>query len=264
MFSKFNVELNEATIGYDRFYRIGKDILSKDKTAVHNNLKHYLYNKDSLSASLITSDWFPDIEADIFLSHSHADEDTVISFAGWLYESFGLCSFVDSLVWGYSDELLRIIDNEYCKNSTNNYSYKKRNVSTSHVHMMLSVALMKMIDKCESVFFVNTPNSIILSDNIGNEDSTFSPWIYSEIEMTRMIRNKSLLDYRWNTLMHGYSQALRENTLKIRYNITLDDFIDLDDRLLIEWEKQEQRVLCSFPMDKLYEITGILEASING
>lgn len=96
------------------------------------------------------------------------------------------------MVWGYSKDLLEIIDDEYGLQTSGNYSYQRRNYLTSHVYMMLSIALTKMIDKCESIFFVNTPNLIVVSENIKAAKYTLSPWIYSELEMTRMIRHKKL------------------------------------------------------------------------
>lgn len=33
-------------------------------------------------ASKLQESWFPQVEADIFLSHSHKDEKLIISFAG--------------------------------------------------------------------------------------------------------------------------------------------------------------------------------------
>ena len=168
MFSGFNVTIDENTIGYDYFYGAGKDVLQSNRAVIHENLREYICNRDLLDGSLMASDWFPEIEADIFLSHSHTDEKFVVSFAGWLYQLFGVRAFVDSMVWGYSNDLLKIIDDEYCLKSSGSYSYDKRNYSTSHVHMMLSMALTKMIDKCESVFFINTPNSVSVSKGIIN------------------------------------------------------------------------------------------------
>ena len=57
-----------------------------------------------------------------------------------------------------------------------------------HVHMMLSTALANMIDKTECIMFLNTPNSVSTRDT---KLKTYSPWIYNEIEITRIIeKNK--------------------------------------------------------------------------
>lgn len=60
------------------------------------------------------------------------------------------------------NDLLREIDEKYCRHSNGtSFDYDKRNYSTSHVHMMLSIALSRMIDKCESVFFLNSENCFL-------------------------------------------------------------------------------------------------------
>lgn len=262
MFSGFNVTLNENTIGYDYYYEAGKAALQQNKDIVRENLREYICDKDLLDGSLMSSDWFPEIKANIFLSHAHADERLVVSFAGWLHEIFGLRAFVDSMAWGYSNDLLKIIDDEYCLKPSGSYSYEKRNYSTSHVHMMLSMALTKMIDKCESVFFVNTPNSVSVSEGIVNADYTLSPWIYSEIETTRMIRHKKLSEYRDIESMVNESIthfAERTDSLSIRYDIPLDHLVALTDTDLVEWQKRGRKNVCAIPMDKLYEIKEILK-----
>lgn len=262
MFSGFNVTIDENTIGYDYFYGAGKDVLQSNRAVIHENLREYICNRDLLDGSLMASDWFPEIEADIFLSHSHTDEKFVVSFAGWLYQLFGVRAFVDSMVWGYSNDLLKIIDDEYCLKSSGSYSYDKRNCSTSHVHMMLSMALTKMIDKCESVFFINTPNSVSVSKGIIKANYTLSPWIYSEIEMTRMIRHKKLSEYRniseivTESLTHF---AESQENLRIRYDISLDHLVELTNNDLIMWQALGRKNVCDIPMDKLYAIKGIFE-----
>lgn len=262
MFSGFNVKVDEKAIGYDFFYEVGKQVLQLNRTVVHENLQEYICNQDLLDGSLMASDWFPEINADIFLSHSHADERFVVSFVGWLYELFGVRAFVDSMVWGYSDDLLKIIDDKYCLKSSGSYNYKKRNYSTSHVHMMLSMALAKMIDKCESVFFINTSNSVSVSEGIVKTNYTFSPWIYAEIEMTRMIRHKKLSEYRDISKTVNESIAYfeaRPEDLRIRYDISLDHLVELTDSDLITWKACGGKKICAIPMDKLYAIKGILE-----
>src|SRR5574344_1710135 len=173
----------------NEFYKNGQTILNGYKTNVETQLEKFIIGKDGeLDGSAIQNDWFPQIECDIFISHSHKDEKLAIALAGWLNDRFKLRSFIDSCIWEYADDLLKIIDNEYCYQLQNNtYNYKSRNYSTSHVHMMLNMALMKMIDKTECLFFLNTPNSISLSD-IGTK--TLSPWIYSEIGISQIIERK--------------------------------------------------------------------------
>ena len=174
-----------------RFYQKGKEELNTYKVNVETNLGNFIIGYEGeLDGSAIQEKWFSQVNCDVFISHSHQDEDLAIAFAGWLKENFNISSFIDSCIWGYADNLLKIIDDRHCKNYVSNtYNYHKRNLSTSHVHSMLSMALMQMIDNTECLFFLNTPNSISLKDI---ETRTFSPWIYLEIGMSRMIRERQI------------------------------------------------------------------------
>jgi hypothetical protein len=67
-----------------------------------------------IDATSLQNDWFPEVEADIFISHSSLDEVKAVIFATWLHRIFGVTAFVDSDVWGYADNLLKQIDDRYC------------------------------------------------------------------------------------------------------------------------------------------------------
>ena len=70
----------------------------KRKERAFIELKNYLLDeKNLLSAELIQEHLFPEVEADIFLSHAHADEDKVIALAICL-EKIGFKTFVDSCI----------------------------------------------------------------------------------------------------------------------------------------------------------------------
>ena len=190
---KFEEEFkkNDKSI-YNRYLEKGKNIY-KDKEQIKNVLREFLNYEGELEANKIIEEWFRSGEYDIFLSHSHKDEELAIAIAGMLNEKFGLKVFIDSQVWGYIYDLQKEIDDEYCKNEgeKNSYSYNKRNVSTSHVHLMLSNALRKMIDSCDFFFFLDSQNSLKYV-NINSEDATFSPWINLEVEITNTIRIKKI------------------------------------------------------------------------
>ena len=144
----------------------------------------------TVDAAALENEWFGQGKFDIFISHSHADFDLANKLALLLESRLKLKSFVDSTVWGYADELLREIDNEFCLSlDKKTYAYEKRNRSTSHVHMMLAAALSKVIDQCECVLFLNTENSIRVAETIKRGDThTASPWIYHELLTTKVIR----------------------------------------------------------------------------
>jgi len=190
---------------YQGLLKHGLKRYDRQKAKTEESLKNFLHpTSGKIDGSKLQEDWFPNLQSDIFLSHSHRDKDLAIALSECLYQNFGLNVFIDSCIWGYSDDLLKIIDDKYCLNSDlRSYNYSKRNYSTSHVHMMLSTALTMMIDKCECIFFLNTPNSISSSNVL---DRTESPWIYSELTISRLIGKKDITEYRTTALTEMFSE----------------------------------------------------------
>lgn len=260
MFVTFDTKIGNKEM-FNDFLTSGKGIFSKNQKDVHNTLEEYLLNDEIIDGDAISQDWFPNTNSNIFISHSHLDEEYVIAFAGWLKKNFNLNAFIDSCVWGYSNELLKQIDERYCKNHDATYNYEKRNISTSHVHMMLNVALMKMMDKCECIFFMDTPNSLPVADNIKNTESTLSSWIYSEVEMTRYLREKKpqRKGYRY-PINAGFQ--LEHSELKIKYQINKEHMKKINDKSLEVWLTS-----CSdheHPLDTLYKQVNKIEENEYG
>ena len=253
-------ELNILNNSFPDYYQVGKTIYDENKRTIKLELNKFLLPNGSLDGSKMQENWFPQVKADIFISHSHADESLAIRLAGWLYVEFGLIAFIDSCIWGYSNDLLKSIDNEYCQNSNaETYNYQKRNFSTSHVHMMLSTALTMMIDKTECIFFLNTPNSITASEVISR---TKSPWIYSEIATTKMIRKKSLSNYRIHRVTESFSTGgSLKKSLDIEYEVNTDHLIQITNTHFISWKrnwsynKPHLSDYSQYALDKLYNIT---------
>lgn len=187
MYRGFNLKpfsINDKT-AERKLLEIGENIFSEGKAKCETKLCEFMTANNSLDGNAIINSWFPQIEADVFISHSHKDEETAKILAGWLYDSFKINSFIDSCVWGYAEKLLKMIDNAYCLNGNKlTYDYDKRNCTTSHVHMMLSTALSMMIDNTECLFFLNSPQSITPTASIAKTDS---PWLYFEIGVIRLI-----------------------------------------------------------------------------
>ncbi len=253
MFSKFNLKGFTKDNGifdeYDYLTR-GEELYNINKRKIENDLADFTKNDGTIDGTSLQNAWFPhnQIKFDVFLSHSHADKELAIQVSGWLNVQFGINTFIDSCLWGYANNLLKEIDEEHCKKiTTGNYDYEKRNYSTSHVHMMLSIALSKVIDNTECVMFLNTPNSVSWIKEF--DVTTISPWIYHELAMTTMIKRTPLEQYR---------EALFENVekkMKITYDVTeyLKELIDLDINDLNNWcFKYKSSKICH-PLDVLYK-----------
>lgn len=228
MFAGYNVDLTNAQL--DKYLETGRKSSITQKETLAKSLSDY-FSDGILNGTKMEADWFPTIgKPDIFISYSHNDEDVALSFAGFLEQELHLNVFVDANIWGSADELLRKIDDEYAKSKTvpNNYNYEDRNFTTSHVHMMLSNAIMKVMDASECIFLLNTDESLpSIAETMGTA-CTFSPWIYTEIMFTQMLRHKKLSDYRPELTKKGMEFEAREKSLKIKYDVSLDNLIKLN------------------------------------
>lgn len=256
MYRGYKVDLQELEtddyLDISNYISVGENIHRQNKAQVKKKLDSFKDSNGNLIASQIIAGWFPPIKADVFLSHSHKDEAMVLGLSGFLYDCLGITSFVDSTIWGYSDDLLRLLDDRYCYNeSTDTYSYSRRNRSTSHVHIMLSIALMKMINSCECIMFVDTPNSISPKKYINDGDETDSPWIYSEISMTSLVRRRSLLQHRGLLVKSARAADSLAESLQVQYDVDLSHLIPLTGAQFAEWKQCKKKGTGA--LDALYD-----------
>ena len=265
MFTGFNLTVDNSLFKdeFERYKKIGEKNFENNKNKIEKNLKDYIQN-GIIDGAKLQESWFPKIKADIFISHSHKDKDLAIALSGWLSEKFKLNCFIDSCVWGYINDLLSQINDKYSNKRQGDdggilYSHEKCNIASTHVNMMLNIALQNMIDNTEAVFLINTSNSI---DKYDGQASTFSPWIYSEIITTTLIRKKKLSEYRkTNTLKkHEFSESQEDFKLKVKYEVTLSHLNELTYENLVSWESEYQRkkdnnyTVNFYPLDDLYRI----------
>lgn len=227
------IDLSESK---ESMYSVNKEFNScLDKFVLDGHAKKDLM----LDGTKIINECFPKVKADIFISHSHKDVEKAKQFAKLIYWQTGMKSFIDSEVWIYADSLLKIID-ENCKRNDGLYDYNQRNISTSYVHMMLNTALLNMIDRCECLFFLSTPESFETVKEIKN--STFSPWIYSELSMANAIEKKI------PTRLKNIKKSLRESVknfsaecwnsqedLKIALKPNIENLIECDFSVVKNW-----------------------------
>lgn len=150
--------------------------------------KYLLDGSNILDADEIQKSVFPLHDIDVFISHSHADEDEAIRIALSM-ENIGLNAFVDSCVWGRADELLRKIDDKFCvPEGWDSYSYNLRNRTTTNVHLILNAALQQMIQQSELFIFLGTENAIKIDDYMSVKGRLSSPWIFSELTFAKSVK----------------------------------------------------------------------------
>lgn len=204
LFNGFSINPKALVTSGDLKNKIQKFFLEPDENGV-------------LDASKIWDTWFPELKADVFISHSSRDASNAKKFASWLYQQFGVTSFIDSEVWGFADDLLQKIDDHYCwQPKSKTYSYKGRNATTANVHMILTYALTRMIDQTECVFFLESNNSVpIKNDEI---DKTFSPWIFHELATIELIDIKKPIRLRKKTASFSVeSSSLTEEAIAAKF-----------------------------------------------
>lgn len=233
------------------YFDVGNKLFEEHQNSVKSVLDDFLLSDGSIDGSKMQENWFPQIKANVFISHSHQDKKLATALAGWLHEILGLNPFIDSCVWGYAEDLKGLLSQTYCKHSYPSNSSLHRFVS-SHVDMMLSVALNQMIDNTECLFFLNTPNSISFDAPVYS--TTSSPWRYSEIAMSRLIRKQvpERLLKRLNESQNTFSKKL------IRYRLPMDHLPIVDEEDMLKWGKTGRRLISyiekSHSLDKLYKL----------
>lgn len=278
MYTGFNLKLEKASRiweneeEYKRLADVGRRHLDEKKATCETSLKKYV-QQTVISGTEIQNEWFPEIDADIFISHSHIDEELACALAGWIYEEFKLTSFIDSNVWNYSNDLLEELNAKLSNRRRQEggsylYDYQRVNQVSQHVDAMLSIALQKMIDKVEAVIVLNTGNSIKVCNDTQMEE-TYSPWIYTEIVCTQIIRKKPLLAYRNYRFAHSTDRRLFLESVRdvlhfnISYNISLKHLVALSEGDLITWLSMYNFALQGddreYPLDILYELMGSSE-----
>lgn len=236
MFRGFKIPNYQVT---GQSIKFASEIVEHQAKQIRDSLEDYLLDRRRLNGSRMQDDWFPQIDADVFISHSHQDLEAACDLAGWLQRELGLTAFVDAAVWRYGDSLLRAIDDKYCLNAgEGTYSYEKRNRSTAHVHMMLAVALAKMIDHCEGLFLLNTPKSITTSEAVTGP-VTESPWIYFETALSGLVAPR--VPRRGLTkIAKSTSESAIRDSLTIVHSVDLHHLSTLTREDILNWKRMKE------------------------
>lgn len=266
MFAGFRLNLTGTCIDFSDYREEGERHLESQKADIKRDLKNFIINESdgqTINGTLLSSAWFPQVKADVFLSHSHQDLALAQGIAGWLNHKFGLNCFIDSNVWGYADELLDILNGRYSDRHSDGengyvYNYRKCIAASKHVDVMLNIALQRMIDKTEAVFLLSTDNAVHRYGD-ATSDSTYSPWIYSEIVCSDIVRKKPLRDYRpevWRQVnlneRFDAMESRTEEPLRIAYEVSTKHLMPLSEELMARWAMGQEAHPYRFPLDRLY------------
>lgn len=207
----------------------------KDRVII--KLEEYLLNGNNLlDATKIQQSVFPETDIDVFISHSHSDEDQAIRIALSL-EAIGLKPFVDSCVWGFADELLQKIDDKFCvPPGWENYSYGLRNRTTTNVHLILNAALQQMIHRSELFIFLGTESSLKIDEYMSEAERLSSPWIFSELmfaqNVKRTVRKQIMVAVEEHRKFEGAASDSKQ--VEFRYVVPQSTYT-MDYERFIEW-----------------------------
>ncbi len=111
--------------------------------------------------------------AQVFLSHSHADKNKALEVKNYLESETNHKVFVDSLFWDYKDDVLNELA-EYDDISRIEYAFV----------FILRESLQDMIEKCPYFVFLQSKNSV---SNQWLSRITYSAWIYEELKIAHSI-----------------------------------------------------------------------------
>ncbi|WRF08441.1 toll/interleukin-1 receptor domain-containing protein [Helicobacter pylori] len=117
--------------------------------------------------------------AQVFLSHSHADINKALEVKNYLENQIKRKVFIDSLFWDYKDDVLNKLA-EYDDISRIEDAFT----------LILRESLQDMIEKCPYFVFLQSNNGV--SDQ-GLSQITYSAWIYEELRIAHSISSESRL-----------------------------------------------------------------------
>ncbi|MGL2701670.1 TIR domain protein [Helicobacter pylori] len=152
------------------------EVANKIKTLIQKSLKnngYTLLNRNKIKEAFF-SPFKPQLKnAQVFLSHSHADRSKALEVKNYLENQTNGKVFIDSLFWDYKDDVL----NELAK--CDDIS-KIEDAFT----LILRESLQDMIEKCPYFVFLQSKNSV---SNQGLSCITYSAWIYEELKIAHSI-----------------------------------------------------------------------------
>ena len=256
MFSRFVIYNFERIYNHiilkDCFKEDGIKLINEYKKTINGSIELLVNSSNNtLDANSIETSWFPQIECDVFISHSHKDANHIISFVGWLYKCLGIRAFLDSTIWesvyNFEDKLeQKYFEEDYeCLLDQRAISNKAH----SNALLILNSAIEKMIDSTECFLFVGTNNSLVNME-------TNSPWIYTENLFSNMVQRKELREYRQNFLIHEKYTA---DALQIKYKCSFVGYKEITGPDLLEIWKNRGIIDPTASLDYLYKMKGLIK-----
>ncbi|WQR76043.1 toll/interleukin-1 receptor domain-containing protein [Helicobacter pylori] len=165
---------------------------------IHELIKNAPYSNDNivLKRNEIKEAFFspfkPQLKnAQVFLSHSHADINMALEVKNYLENQTKHKVFIDSLFWDYKDDVL----NKLAR-------YDDISKIEDAFTLILRESLQDMIEKCPYFVFLQSKNSV---SNQGLSQITYSVWIYEELRIANtFIADTALQESRIKAMCISY------------------------------------------------------------
>ncbi|UOR62248.1 toll/interleukin-1 receptor domain-containing protein [Helicobacter pylori] len=150
----------------EKIYKLIKDAKHPNDDIIlnHNKIKKAFFNPFEPQLK----------DAQVFLSHSHADKNKALKVKNYLESKTNHRVFIDSLFWDYKDNVL----NKLAK-------YDNTSKIKDAFVLILRESLQDMIEKCPYFVFLQSNNSV---SNQGLSCTTYSAWVYEELKIAHSIR----------------------------------------------------------------------------
>ncbi|MFP6183227.1 TIR domain protein [Helicobacter pylori] len=169
----FNNQAHQINEAAEKIYELIKDARYSNDGIVlnHNKIKEAFF-----------SPFEPQLKnAQVFLSHSHADKNKALKVKDYLEEYLDAeCVFIDSLFWDYKNNVLKEMS-----------KYDNTSKIEDAFTLILRESLECMIKKCPYFVFLQSKNSVSLNQDLLG--ITYSAWIYEELRIAHSISSKSRL-----------------------------------------------------------------------
>ncbi|GAA8777592.1 toll/interleukin-1 receptor domain-containing protein [Helicobacter pylori] len=193
-------QVNEVT---KKIYKLIKDAKHPNDDIIlnHNEIKEAFF-----------SPFKPQLKnAQVFLSHFHADKNKVLKVKGYLESKTKHEVFVDSLFWDYKDDVLNKLA-----------EYDDISGIEDAFTLILRESLEYMIKKCPYFVFLQSKNSVSLNQDLLG--ITYSAWIYEELKIAHSLIADNTLQARIKAMRvsHNITNLLRRFKL-----ISLDSLSNL-------------------------------------
>lgn len=169
---------------------VAKKIDKLIKDANHSN-DDIILNHNKIKEAFF-SPFKPQLKnAQVFLSHSHADRNKALEVKNYLENQIKRKMFIDSLFWDYKDDVL----NKLAK-------YDDISRIEDAFTLILRKSLEYMIKKCPYFVFLQSKNSV---SNQGLSQITYSAWIYEELRIANtFIADTALQESRIKAMRISY------------------------------------------------------------